>query len=150
MKIILREDVGNIGKIGDIIDVSDGYARNYLLPKKLAIEANKKNIREFEHYKNAMLRKAEKVRKASQSVADSLAATTLTIKATAGTDGKLFGAVTNIDIVQALKAEGFEIDRKKISLEEPIRRLGTHSATIKLHPEIFSQVSIEVIADSAE
>jgi large subunit ribosomal protein L9 len=150
MRIILREDVGTKGKIGDIIDVSDGYARNYLLPKKLAIEANKKNIREFEHYKNAMLRKAEKVKQASQSVADSLASTTLTIKATSGNDGKLFGAVTNIDIAEALKAEGFEIDRKKISLEEPIKRLGTHSATVKLHPEISSQVSIEVIADSAE
>ncbi len=150
MRIILREDVGTKGKIGDIIDVSDGYARNYLLPKKLAIEANKKNIREFEHYKNAMLRKAEKVKQASQSVADRLASTTLTIKATSGNDGKLFGAVTNIDIAEALKAEGFEIDRKKISLEEPIKRLGTHSATVKLHPEISSQVSIEVIADSAE
>ncbi|UCE78594.1 MAG: 50S ribosomal protein L9 [Nitrospiraceae bacterium] len=150
MRIILREDVSTIGKIGDIIDVSDGYARNYLLPKKLAIEANKKNIREFEHYKNAMLRKAEKVKQASQSVADRLASTTLTIKATSGNDGKLFGAVTNIDIAEALKAEGFEIDRKKISLEEPIKRLGTHSVTVKLHPEISSQVSIEVIADSAE
>lgn len=150
MRIILREDVSTIGKIGDIIDVSDGYARNYLLPKKLAIEANKKNIREFEHYKNAMLRKAEKVKQASQSVADRLASTTLTIKATSGNDGKLFGAVTNIDIAEALKAEGFEIDRKKISLEEPIKRLGTHSATVKLHPEISSQVSVEVIADSAE
>ena len=150
MKIILKEDVKNIGTIGDIIDVANGYARNYLLPKKLAIEANKKNIKEFEHYKSAILKKAENVKLASQSVADNLSSISLTIKAAAGSDNKLFGAVTNIDIAEALKSQGFDIDRKKIPLEEPIKRLGTHTVTVKLHPEISSQITIEVIADSAE
>jgi large subunit ribosomal protein L9 len=150
MKIILKEDVKNIGTIGDIIDVANGYARNYLLPKKLALEANKKNIKEFEHHKSAILKKAEKVKLSSQAVADNLSSISLTIKAAAGSDNKLFGAVTNIDIAEALKSEGFDIDRKKIPLEEPIKRLGTHTVTVKLHPEISSQITIEVIADSAE
>ncbi len=147
MKIFLREDVRNLGKIGEIVNVSDGYARNFLFPKKLAVEANTKNIKEFEHQKRVIQEKAAKIREASRSVAEKLSALTLTIKAKAGEEDKLFGSVTNMDIAEALRAEGFDIDKKKITMEEPIKRLGLHSVEVKIHPEISATVKVHVVPE---
>ncbi len=147
MKIFLREDVKNLGKIGEIVNVSDGYARNFLFPKKLAVEANTKNIKEFEHQKRVIQEKVAKIREASRSVAEKLSALTLTIKAKAGEEDKLFGSVTNMDIAEALRAEGFDIDKKKITMEEPIKRLGLHSVEVKVHPEMSATVKVNVVPE---
>jgi large subunit ribosomal protein L9 len=150
MKVILKEEVRSLGHIGDIIDVSNGYARNYLLPKKLAVEANTKNVKEFEHNKGILLKKAARIKEASQTLADKLMTASLNIRAKAGEDGKLFGSVTNMDIAEALKVEGFEIDKKKISIDEPIKRIGIYSVSVKIHPEVNTQVKVNVVSDSLE
>lgn len=150
MKVFLREDVKNLGKIGDVVNVSDGYARNFLFPKKLAVEANTKNIKEFEHNKRVIHERAAKIKDSSKATADKLAALAIVIKAKAGEEEKLFGSVTTMDIAEALKAEGFEIDKKKISLEEPIKRLGEYSVEVKIHPEVSATVKVQVVPESSE
>lgn len=147
MKVFLKEDVKNLGRMGEVLSVADGYARNFLLPKKLAVEANTKNIKEFEHYKKMIQEKAAKVRDAAKLSADKISAVSLTIKAKAGEEEKLFGSVTTMDIAEALKAEGYDIDKKKISLEEPIKRLGSYSVEVKIHPEISASVKVNVVAE---
>jgi large subunit ribosomal protein L9 len=125
MKIILKEDIKKIGKMGQIVDVADGYARNYLVPKGLAVEASTKNIRSLEHEKKIIQEKARKHKGSAQDLASRISALTLTIKAKAGEEEKLFGSVTTMDIAEALLAQGVEIEKKKIVLEEPIKRLGS-------------------------
>jgi len=147
MKVILREDIKNLGQAGEIVNVSVGYARNYMIPKQLAVEANTKNLKEFEHQKKIIMNKAVKVKEAMKDTADKLSKITLTIKSKAGEEDKLFGSVTNMDIAEALKEEGFEIDKKKIYIDEPIKRLGTYSVNVKIHPDISSQIKIQVIPE---
>lgn len=150
MKVFLKEDVKNVGNMGDVVSVADGYARNYLLPKSLAVEANTKNIKEFEHHKRIIQEKAAKVRDASKSLAEKLSDLTLTIRAKSGEEDKLFGSVTSMDIAEALKAEGYDIDRKKITIEEPIKRLGEHSVEIKVLADISAHVKVDVVPETSE
>jgi large subunit ribosomal protein L9 len=147
MKVILKEDIKKIGKMGQIVDVADGFARNYLVPKGLAIEANTKNIRSIEHEKKMVHEKARKLKDSAQDLSSKISAMTITIKAKAGEEGKLFGSVTTMDIAEALHNEGIEIDKKKISLEEPIKRLGSYPVNIKLHPDVSLQLNIQVIEE---
>lgn len=147
MKIVLKDDVKNIGKMGHIIDVADGYARNYLVPRGLAIEANTKNIKALEHEKRIIEKKAKKIKNSAQELSNKISAMTFTIKAKAGDEGKLFGSVTTMDIAELLQKEGIEIDKKKISLDEPIKRLGSYSVNVKIHPEISTQFKVEVIQE---
>ncbi len=147
MKVVLKDDVKNLGKMGQIIDVADGYARNYLVPRGLAIEANTKNIKALEHEKRIIEKKAKKIKNSEQELSNKISARTFTIKAKAGDEGKLFGSVTTMDIAELLQKEGIEIDKKKISLDEPIKRLGSYSVNVKLHPEISTQLNIQVIQE---
>ncbi|KAF0144586.1 MAG: large subunit ribosomal protein L9 [Nitrospirae bacterium] len=147
MKVILKEDVKNLGKMGDIITVAEGHARNFLLPKKLAVEALTENIKALEHQKKTIQEKAKKVKNVSQDLANRISSLSLSIKAKAGEEEKLFGSITSMDIAAALKNEGIDIDRKKISLEEPIKRLGSYAVSIKIHPEITAQLNISVVAE---
>ncbi len=147
MKIVLKDDVKNLGKMGQIIDVADGYARNYLVPRGLAIEANTKNIKALEHEKRIIEKKAKKIKNSEQELSNKISARTFTIKAKAGDEGKLFGSVTTMDIAELLQKEGIEIDKKKISLDEPIKRLGSYSVNVKIHPEISTQFKVEVIQE---
>jgi large subunit ribosomal protein L9 len=147
MKVILKEDVKSIGNMGQVVDVSDGFARNYLVPRGLAVEANVKNIRSLEHEKKVIQEKAKKVKNSVQDLADRLANMTVVIKTKAGEEGKLFGSVTTMDIAEQLKNQGIEIDKKKISLDEPIKRLGTYTVNLKLHSEITTQVNMQVIEE---
>ena len=147
MKVILREDVDRLGSVGDIVNVKPGFARNYLLPRKLAVIANPRNIKEFEHHKRVLKKKAEKIKNAAQSLAEKISSKPLVIKAKAGEEEKLFGSVTTIDIERALNEEGFEIDRKKIVLEEPIKRLGEYKVKVKLHPEVVTELTVQVVKD---
>jgi len=150
MKVFLREDVEKLGKIGDIVNVADGYARNFLFPRKAAVEANEKNIREFQHHKRVIAEKADKVRQEHASLADKLSAVTLTIKAKAGEEDKLFGSVTNMDVAAALHAEGYDIDKKKIVMDEPIKRLGEYSVEVRIYGDVSAQVKVQVVSDASE
>jgi large subunit ribosomal protein L9 len=147
MKVILKEDVKNIGKMGDIVNVADGHARNYLVPKGLALEANMKNIKSLEHEKRIIQEKAKKLKNVAQYLAEKISTISLTMKAKAGDEGKLFGSITTMDIAEALKNEGIEVDKKKISLEEPIKRLGSYSVNVKIYPEISTQLNIQVVQE---
>lgn len=147
MKVILQENVQSLGKMGDVVNVADGYARNYLIPKKLGVEANIKNIKALEHEKKKIEEKAKKVRNEARGLAERLSSLTLTLSAKAGEEERLFGSITGMDIAEALKKEGFEVERKKILLDEPIKRLGSYTVGIKIHPEVTSKVQINVIAE---
>ncbi len=147
MKVFLKEDVKNLGRIGEVVSVSDGYARNYLFPKKLAVEADTKNVKEFEHNKRIIQEKAARIRAEMKSVAEKLSSVSLTIRAKAGEEEKLFGSVTNMDIAEALKEAGYEIDKKKIVLSEPIKRLGEYSVEVKVDAEISARVKVNVVAE---
>ena len=147
MKVILRDDVKSLGHMGEVVNVSDGYARNFLIPKKLAVEANTSNIKEFEHNRKMIGEKAAKRREASQATADRLASLSLTIKAKAGEEEKLFGSVTSMDIAEALAAEGYEIDKKKIHISEPIKRVGDYAVQVKLQADVAATVNVHVVAE---
>lgn len=144
MKIILKEDVKNLGEIGSIKNVADGYARNYLLPRNLAVEANEKSVKQFEHLKNQILAKAGKIKKSSDDLAARLSNTQLSIEAQAGEEDKLFGSITTADIAEALSKQGIEVDKRKIAMEAPIKRLGTHNITVKLSQGVTANVALEV------
>ena len=147
MKVVLKEDIKNLGKMGQVVDVTDGYARNYLVPRGLAVEANTKNIKSLEHEQRIIQEKAKKIKNSLQDLSNKISAMTLVIKANAGEEGKLFGSVTTMDIAELLQKEGIEIDKKKISLDEPIKRLGSYSVNVKLHPEILTQLKVEVVQE---
>ncbi|MCG2721366.1 MAG: 50S ribosomal protein L9 [Thermodesulfovibrionales bacterium] len=147
MKVILKDEVKNMGDMGQIIEVADGYARNYLVPRGLAVEANTKNIKSLEHQKRVIQEKVKKIRNEAQELSNKITTISLVIKAKAGEEGKLFGSVTTMDIAESLKNEGMEIDKKKISLDEPIKRLGSYTVNIKVHPEVTTQVNLQVIEE---
>ena len=147
MKVILSEDVKNLGLMGEVVNVSDGYARNFLFPKKFAVEANTKNLKEFEHNKKVIKERAAKINESFKSIAEKLSSLSLTIKAKTGEDDKLFGSVTNMNIAEALALAGHNIDKKKIVMDEPIKRLGEYSVTIKLHTDVSAEVKVNVVQE---
>ncbi len=144
MKIILKEDVKNLGTIGSVVNVANGYGRNYLIPRNLAAEANPKNIKQFEHEKSAILAKSRKIIRSAEDLAKQVSGITLSIEAQSGEEDKLFGSVTSMDIAKALSKQGINIDKRKINLEEPIKRLGTYSIAVKLHQNVSANVTVEV------
>ena len=144
MKVILKEDVKDLGQMGEVHTVKEGFARNFLLPRKLAVEANEKNMKAFEHEKRKVQERVKKAKAGAEEMATRLSEKTLTIKAKAGEEDRLFGAVTAMDIAEALKKEGLDVDRKRIVLEEPIKRLGSYKVGVKIHPEVSAQVSVNV------
>jgi large subunit ribosomal protein L9 len=148
MEIILQEDVENLGQIGDILKVRDGYARNYLLPRGMAIEANRRNLRILEHQKRLVAAKKEREQKQAQSLGQQLAGLTLEISARAGEEDRLFGSVTNQDIERALLAQGVVIDRRKILLEEPIKQLGTYTVSVQLSGGVRGSVTVQVVREA--
>ncbi len=148
MEIILQEDVENLGQIGDVIKVRDGYARNYLLPRSLALEANRRNLRVLEHRKRLVAAKKERALGQAQTLSAQLAALNVVVPARAGEENRLFGSVTNLDIEKALKAQGVEVDRRKILLAEPIKQLGTYMVPIQLSGGVRGNVSVQVVRES--
>lgn len=147
MKVILKEDVKNLGKMGDIVNVAEGHARNFLIPQKLAVEAITKNIKALERQKKIIQEKANKEKNSAQALSEKIAALNLTIKAKAGEEEKLFGSITSMDIAAELKNEGLDIDKKKISIDEPIKRLGAYTVGVKVHQDITTQLNITVTAE---
>lgn len=147
MKVILKEDIDNLGNMGDIVTVKPGYARNYLLPRRLAVEASVSNMRGFEHQKRTIQQRANKIKNSLHLLADKISARPLIIRVKAGEQEKLFGSVTNIDIERSLAEAGFEIDRKRIILEEPIKRLGEYTVRVRLHPQVTADVTVQVVRE---
>ncbi len=148
VQVILSEDLPNLGKIGDVVKVRAGYARNYLLPRKLAVEADQKNIRAFDHQKRTAARRGEIKRTDALAVKAKIEALTLTLHARAGEEGKLFGSVTNIDLERALRENGLDIERRKIHLPEPIKQLGDFTVPVKLDSEVEASLKITVAAQA--
>ncbi|MGH8338463.1 MAG: 50S ribosomal protein L9, partial [Gammaproteobacteria bacterium] len=147
MQIILSEEVANLGRPGDVVKVRAGYARNYLLPRNLAVEANPKNLRAFEHQKRIALLKREAQQAQAAGLKERIEALAITIGARAGDEGRLFGSVTNIDIERALREKGVEVERRRIILAEPIKQLGEFTVPIKLSAEVDAQLKITVAAE---
>jgi large subunit ribosomal protein L9 len=145
MKVILQEDVANLGQTGQIVKVKDGFARNYLVPRSLALVADERNVKQLQHNMRIAQARAAKVLTAARELAEKLATVAVSIKRESGEEGKLFGSVTNRDIAEALAAEGFEIDRRTIQLDEPIRSIGVFNVQVKLHPEVQTQAKVYVI-----
>lgn len=144
MKIILLQDVKKIGSKGEVKEVADGYARNYLIPKGLAAEATAKALKELEIKKQNTARKEKEELEKMKGLKNKLEERQVVIKAKVGEGGKLFGSVTSKDIAEKLEQEGFKIDKRKIDLPEPIRGLGIFQVQIKLHPEITVQIKVNV------
>lgn len=147
MKLLLKADVKNLGKTGSVVNVADGYAKNYLIPNNLAVEAADKNIKMFAQEKNKLETKARNILEEARGLSEKLSSINLTLTAKAGEENRLFGSITTMDIAEALKKKGLEIDRKKIILEEPIKRLGSYTAAVKIQPEITAQINLTVIAE---
>lgn len=147
MEVILKEDIANVGKIGEVVRVRDGYARNYLLPRGLVLLANKKNLKTFEHQKKVVADQKQKITRQAQSTGEAIAAVSLTIRMRVGEEGKLFGSVTNIHIEKALKAQGLTVDRRKIHLEEPIKVTGDYEVPIRMTADLTVPLKVSVIAE---
>ena len=147
MQVILREDIDNLGKIGDLVKVADGYARNCLVPAKKAIEATPKNLRAMDHARKMVSDRVRTLKKAAAADADKIKSLSIIIKAKTGEEGKLFGAVTSMDIAEAMQAQGVAIDKRKISLEEPIKRLGDYTVSVKLHTDVVIDLKVSVVAE---
>jgi large subunit ribosomal protein L9 len=144
MQVILREDVEKLGNRGAIVKVADGYARNFLLPRKLAVPATESNKKIVEQEREAYLRREAKVKGDAEDLAKLLAGITLTFKHRVGENDQLFGSVTAKDIAEALDKQKFTIDRRKVILEEPIKTLGEHKVTLRLHREVSTEISVLV------
>jgi len=147
MKIILLENVPSLGKAGDLVKVSDGYGRNYLIPQKKAMVATEKSVKVIEHQKRLVQQRMDKAKKDAEKLGRQIESLSCTFAKTVGESGKLFGSVTSMDVENYLKENGIEVDRKKIALEEPIRNLGMFTVLIKLHPEVTTHLKVWVVQE---
>lgn len=145
MKVILQETLEGVGHLGDLINVADGFARNYLLPRRKAVEANSRSIKAFEHAKRVAAEKAKKEKVEIETYAKKVSAVELTIEMQAGKDDKLFGSVTTKDIAEGLAAQGVTVDRRKIQLAHPIKELGTVAVPIKMPRDVMATVKVHVV-----
>lgn len=147
VKIILQENVDGLGIIGDLVTVKPGYARNYLVPKGLAMAANERNVKEMEHQKRQMTRKLEKATKDAEAIKARIEKVVCEFTQRASEEGKLFGSVTSMDLEGKIQAAGIDIDRKKIQLAEPIKSLGEHIVTVKLDVGVVAELKVVVTAE---
>jgi large subunit ribosomal protein L9 len=149
MRIILQKEVEKLGVPGDVVTVADGYARNYLVPRGMAIPASKGAVRHAESLRRAHDVRVNKAKAEAEELAGRLSASPITVTARAGEEGRLFGSITTADLAERISAQtGEEIDRRDIHLDEPIRSLGTHEVSVRLHPEVTATLSIQVEAES--
>lgn len=145
MKLLLKVDVDALGRAGDTIEVKEGYARNFLIPKKMAIKATPENLRLFERENLHLHEQATRAESQAEILAQKIEALSCTIAMKAGETDKLFGSVTSMDIEKSLIEEGLEIDRKQILLKEPIKSLGVYTVSIKLHPKVMANMKVWVV-----
>ena len=144
MKVILLQEVDKVGRAGDQVEVADGYARNYLIPKRKAVAATRAHIKSLDDLLRQNSGRVERLRHAAEAMADRLAGVHCVIRRQAGEQDKLFGSVTNLDIASALAAQGLEVDRRKILLQGPIRALGSYTIPVRLHPEVVAELRLTV------
>ncbi|MFZ4621797.1 MAG: 50S ribosomal protein L9 [Bacteroidota bacterium] len=147
MKVILRQNYNTLGSIGDVVDVKDGFARNYLIPRSIAFRATEGNLKALEQEKKQLARKEEKVVQDSEKLAAQLGSVSLTITMKVGEDDKLFGAVTSQMISESLTEKGYTIDKRIIELEEPIKTLGIFEVPVKLHTKVSAKVKVWVVRE---
>jgi large subunit ribosomal protein L9 len=148
MKIILREDVEKLGKAGEVVKVKDGFGRNYLIPRKLAVLANVRNMKALDHDRRTIETRAKKTRKSAEATAATLSAVSLILPAKAGEEGKLFGAITSRDIAEALGKAGVTVDRKAIQLADPIKQVGDYKVKIRVATDVLPEISVSVVPEA--
>jgi large subunit ribosomal protein L9 len=149
MEVILKEDVANLGHRGDVVKVADGYGRNFLLPRKLALQATLANKAVIEQMKSAAARRSAEEKVQAQALVAKLEPVSLSFTRKSGENGQLFGSVTSSDIASELAHKGFEIDRRKIQLSDPIKSLGDFTVSVRLHREVTAHLQVHVAADAA-
>ena len=150
MKLLLKEDVENLGNCGDEVEVKGGYGRNYLIPQGKAILATPKNVKQFAHQRNIVQSKLNKLIKAAGVIAGEIGKVSCSVKKKVGEQGKLFGSVTAQNIHDLLREKGVEIDKRKIQLDEPIKTLGDFKIPVKLHPQVTAEISLSVVAEEED
>lgn len=150
MKVVLLETIEGVGSVGQEVKVKDGYARNFLIPKGLALTASDKNIKAFKDKIQSRIKSEAKSEEHAQKIAEQLESVSLNYCMKSGQEGKLFGSITSANIFDSLKEKGFEVDKKKILLPEPIRHVGTHEVTVRLYPGVSAQLKVEVSAENEE
>jgi large subunit ribosomal protein L9 len=149
MEVILTENVKGLGSIGEVVKVKPGYGRNYLVPQGLAVEASDRNLKELEHHKRQLTRKAEKLSQEAADVKARIDAVSCSFLYKASEEGKLFGSVTSSDIAEALAAQSIDIDRRKILLDQPIKTLGEHDVEVKLNAGVNASIKVNVVSEDA-
>jgi large subunit ribosomal protein L9 len=147
VEVILNEDVANLGRIGDVVKVRRGYARNYLIPRGLAVEADQRNLRAFENQKRVAATRREAQKNLALRMKEKLDALELQIAVKAGEEGKLFGSVTNLDVERLLREQGYDVDRRKIVLDEPIKQIGQYRIAVRIEPEVQATIALRVVAE---
>lgn len=147
MRVILREDVHKLGRSGEIVTVKDGFARNYLLPRNIAVPANEKNVRQIEHDKAVISARQAKLKGSAQQQASNLEALSVKISRKVGQQDKLYGSVTALDIAEVLGSQGYKVDRRSIHLPEPIKALGLHQVELRLHRDVIAKINVEVVPE---
>jgi len=147
MKIILKQDFDELGLAGDIVKVSNGYARNFLIPKDIALEASKQNIKFMETQKKKIEVKRLKAKEDAEKISEKITGTVITVKQKVGEEGKLYGSVTTMDIAEELEKKGIGVDRRKVVLDKPIKNLGDYDIPIKLYPGVTGSIKLVVEAD---
>jgi len=147
MKVILRKNFDQLGKVGDVVSVKDGYARNYLIPRGIAYQATAGNIRSLDEEKKQIVKREAKELEAAQNLANELEKVSITIPVKVGEEEKIFGSVTNQMIADALHEKGFDVDKRKIEITEPIKSLGIYNVSIKLHPSVSAAVKTWVVRE---
>lgn len=150
MKVVLLETMEGLGSVGQEVKVKNGYARNYLIPKGMALVATDSNIKAFKDKIQARIRNEAKSKEHALKLSEELASISLKFEAKTGQEGKLFGSITSADIYDALKGKGFEVDKKKIVLSDAIRQVGVHEVAVRLFPEVTSIIKVEVVPESLE
>ena len=146
-QVLLREDIDNLGARGEIVRVKAGYARNYLLPRKLAVEATANNVKQIEGERAALVKRVAKERSTAETQAEQLGNLTLKFERKVGEAGVLYGSVTSMDIAHALKEQGYEIDRRRIVLREPIKRFGNYTVPVRLHRDVTLELPVSVLGE---
>ncbi len=148
MKLILREDVYNLGKSGEVVIVKPGYGRNFLLPRKMAVLASETNVRQLEHEKTVISARHAKQKGSAQEQAKKISAVSVTIKRKVGDQDKLFGSVTALDIAESLAAQGQKVDRRQIHMPEPIKSVGNFEVELQLHPDVTAKIKVQVVPEA--
>ena len=148
MKVILREDISNLGKSGELVTVKDGFGRNYLLPRKLAVLATEQNVRQLEHERSVISARNAKLKGAAEEQAKKLGSVKVTIRRKVGEQDKLYGSVTVLDIAEALAAQGQTVDRRQLHLPEPIKATGSYDVELRLHRDVTAKIKVEVAPEA--